>query len=32
MKNKERKERLDGKCVLRILREYRARIRENFYL
>ena len=32
MKSKERRERLDGKYVLGILREYRARMREILYL
>lgn len=32
MKNKEKRERLDGKYVLGILKEYRARMREILYL
>ena len=32
MKNKEKRERLDGKYVLGILEEYRARMREILYL
>lgn len=32
MKNKERKERLDGKYVLGIVREYQARMRDFVFV